>query len=284
MVLKTVLCLAAAAMGQFFAGPMPAQAVTPAVTQATPSVVTPASWLYGKTPEAFPYRVMRSMRRVVVQGAPEKRLRFGVGYDDFTFGTLDGDAWTFDVGFERTQSPWGWGLLSPSQLWDIAGLDDLLQVGAAPYAFTFVGGNVRLDAYAEADVANSDITGIGDDTSYAVGGSATGHFELGDAVTITPVGMFQQYWTGQEDQDDSTTFMVGSQVDVVLGSGFDLDVYGYVTYETQNDDVDDTFWEYGAKLTFTISEGWGVTVGYEASTGAESFDVDRFFVDAQCDF
>ena len=283
MMVKMVLCLVTVVMGQGLVPATPAQAFVPTLTQETPSV-TPASWLYGKTPEAFQYRVLRSMRRVVVQGAPDKRLRFGVGYDDFKFGTLEGNAWTFDVGFERTQSPWGWGVLSPSQLWELAGLDDLLQIGAVPYVFTVVGGNIRLDGFAEVDVTNSDIIGIGDETSYAVGGSATGHFEVGEAVTITPVGMFEQYWTGQEGQDDSTIFMLGSQVDVVLGSGFDLDIHGYVTFDAQNDDVDDTFWEYGATLTFTISEGWGVTIGYEATTGAEDFSSDRFFVDAQVDF
>jgi hypothetical protein len=150
--------------------------------------------------------------------------------------------------------------------------------------FAFVGGNIRLDGFAEVDVANSDILEIGDETSYAIGGSATGHFEVGEAVTITPVGMFEQYWAGQEDQDDSTIFMVGSKVDVVLGSGFDLDIHGYVTYDTQNDDVDDMFWEYGATVTFTISEGWAVTVGYQATTGAEEFSLDRFFIDGQYDF
>ena len=208
MAFKTVLCLVAAAIGQGFVPAQPAQAFVPTVTQETPSVTSPA-WLFGKSPEAFQYRVLRSMRRVVVQGVPDRRLRFGIGYDDFKFGTLEGNAWTFDVGFERTQSPWGWGMLSPSQLWDLAGLDDLLQIGAVPYAFTFVGGNVRLDGFAEADVTNSDIAGIGDETSYAVGASATGTFEVGEAVTITPVGMFEQYWAGRAGQDDSTTLLLG---------------------------------------------------------------------------
>jgi hypothetical protein len=240
--------------------------------------------LYGKTPSAFQYRVLRSFRQLALLDAPAKRIRLGIGYDDFDFATLSGNAWTFDVGFERTQSPWGWGLLSPSQVWDISGLNDLRQIGLAPYVFTYINETIRLSGFAEIDTTNSDIVGIGDDTSYGVGGTASALFKASEAVTIAPVGMVQYYATGQDGQDDSLTLVLGTDLDVVLGGQFTIDAYGYYTYENQNSDLDDSFFEYGASLTFTISKGWGVTVGYEATTGAAEYDANRFYVNGQYDF
>lgn len=262
-------------------GPAPATAV--ATTTQTPPTLTAAD-LFGKTPEAFQYRVLRSMRRIAVLGAPTQRVRFGIGYNDFEFGPYDGNAWTFDVAYEQTQSPWGWGLLSPTQLWDISGLNDLLQIGLAPYVFTYINETVRVSGFVEVDLTNSDITGIGDETSYAAGGSVSAVLTVADMVTITPVGIVEQYWAGQDGQDDSTILQVGSDVAIDLGEQFDITLYGFYTIDTQNDDLDDSFFEYGASLTFTIAEGWGLTVRYEGTTGAEEFDANRIFVDAQYDF
>ena len=170
------------------------------------------------------------------------------------------------------------------QLWDIGGFDDLLQLGLAPYVFTHINETIRLTGFAEIDMTNSDIAGIGDDTSYAIGGSASAHFKAGETVTISPVGLVQYYATGQDGQDDSLAVMLGADLDVVLGGQFTIDVYGYYTYENENDDLDDSFFEYGASFTFTLSEGWGVTVGYEATTSADEYDADRFYVNGQYDF
>jgi hypothetical protein len=280
---RVVLSLICAAVGLAVLMPGAVAATpTPMLTQPVPTLS--AADLFGKTPGAFQYRVLRSLRQLALLDAPEKRARFGVGYEDFDFGTLSGNAWTFDVGFERTQSPWGWGLLSPSQVWDIDGFDDLLQIGLAPYVFTYINETIRLSGFGEIDMTNSDIAGIGDETSYGLGGSASALFKAGGAVTIAPIGMVQYYATGQEGQDDSLALMLGANLDVVLGEQFDIDVYGFYTYENQNDDLDDSFFEYGASFTFTISEGWGVTVGYEATASADEYDAGRLYVNGQYDF
>jgi hypothetical protein len=270
-------------VGAAVLSPGTARATGVATLQQTVPTLTAAD-LYGKTPEAFQYRVLRSMRRIAVLDAPMQRARFGIGYNDFEFGTYDGEAWTFDVAYERTQSPWGWGLLSPSQLWDISGLDDLLQIGLAPYVFTYVSDTVRVSGFVEVDLTNSDIAGIGDETSYAVGGTVSATLTVSEMLTIAPVGIFEQYWAGQDGQDDSTIFQVGSDVAIDLGEQFDIAIYGYYTFDSQNDDIDDSFFEYGASLTFMIAESWGVTVGYEGTSGAEEFEADRVYVDAQYDF
>ncbi|MBN1917658.1 MAG: hypothetical protein JW889_07100 [Verrucomicrobia bacterium] len=279
---KIALCLAGAALACAALAPMPARGAA-AMLQATPPTLTAAD-LFGGTPEAFQYRVLRSYRKVAALEIPQQRIRFGVGYEDLSFGAFDGNAWTFDLGYERTMSPWGWGVLVPSQLWDLSGLEDLLQLGFAPYAFTYVNETIRVGGFVEIDFTNSDIAGIGDDTSYGLGGSASALFKPADIVTIAPVGLVEYYRTGQDSQEDSAIVQAGVQVAVTPGEHFDFDLYGYFTYDAQNDDLDGTFWEFGASLTFTITEGWGVTVGYEAVTGADEFDADRFFVDAQYDF
>lgn len=279
---RVIIACICAAIGLALLAPA-ATAVTPGLLTQSVTTLTPAD-LYGKTPAAFEYRVMRSFRQMAALDAPGKRLRVGIGYNDFDFATISGNAWTLDVAFERTQSPWGWGLLTPSQLWDISGFDDLIQLGLAPYVFTYVNETIRLSGYAEIDTTNSDITGIGDDTAYAIGGSASAQFKAGDMVTIAPVGLVQYYATGQDGQDDSLALMLGADLDVVLGEQFAINVYGYYTYENENDDLDDSFFEYGASFTFTLTEGWGVTVGYEATTSAVEYDANRFYVNGQYDF
>jgi len=280
MIHKTALGLAAAVLA--LAMLTPALAALPTLQQTVPTVT--AADLFGKTPEAFQYRVLRSYRKLSVLEMPTQRIRFGAGYENFDFGVLDGDAWTFDAGYERTLSPTGWGLLVPAQIWDISGLDNLLQLGLAPYAFTYVNETIRVGGFVELDFTNSDIASIGDDTSYGIGGSASALFKPSEIVTIAPVGLVEYYWTGQPGQDNSAILQAGVQVGVAPGEHFDFDLYGYFTYDAQNDDLDGTFWEYGASVTFTITEGWGVTVGYEAVSGADEFDVDRFTIDAQYDF
>jgi len=279
---KTVLCLAIVALACAALSSASGQGGAATLHSTVPTLT--AADLFGKTPEAFQYRVLRSYRKLAALEVPEQRIRFGAGYESFDFGALEGDAWTFDFGYERTLSPTGWGILVPSQLWDMSGLDDLLQIGIAPYAFTYVNETIRVGGFVELDMANSDVAGIGDDTSYGIGGSASALFKPAEIVTIAPVGLVEYYRTGQDGQDDSAIVQAGVQLGVAPGQRFEFGAYGYLTYDAQNDALDGTFWEYGASVTFTITKGWGVTAGYEGVSGADEFDTDRFFVDAQYDF
>jgi len=267
-----------------FAGGTPDTMSAAMLTTPTVDVTLRVQQLFGKTPAAFQYTVLRAMRQIVVQPAPGKRVRFGVGYQNFDFASLDDNIWSFRGAYEQTQSPWGWGLLAPAQLWELTDFDDLLQLGVIPHAFTYVNDIVRLDGFIEVDRSNSDILGIDDATSYGAGGSASARLEVTEGVTICPVGMYEHYWTGQDEQDDSSIFTAGADVDVAAGETFKLDVYGYFTLDTKNDDLDGSYWEYGASVTITVAEGWGVTIGYEGMAGAEEFDSNTFYVDAQVDF
>jgi hypothetical protein len=240
--------------------------------------------LFGKTPAAFQYTVLRAMRGIVVQPAPGKRAQLGVSYQDFDFASLNDNLWTIRAAYEQTQSPWGWGLLAPLQVWDLSDLGDLLQLGLAPHAFAYVGDIVRLDGFFELDRSNSDVDGIEDATSYGVGGSASARFEVTQGVTICPVGMHEHYWTGQDGQDDSNVFSAGATAQVAAGGSFSFDLHGFFTLDTTNDELDGSYWEYGASVTVTVAKGWGITVGYEGIAGAEGFDSNTFSVDAQVDF
>ncbi len=241
-------------------------------------------------PSAFQYDLIRALRPIVVQGAPGQRVRFGLGYEDLEVGTLDGTSWSFVGAFERTQSPWGWGVLLPGQNVSLEGVlgtvgvdEEFWQGGVMPYVFSTLGGRGRAGGFVELDFTSSDLAGIGDVTSYAAGAFCSAQFEVGENVTIAPAGFYEHYWTGQDGQDDSDIFTLGPQVEVSLG-GFDLSVYGFFTLDTTNDALDGTFWEYGATVTFTIAEGWGITIGYEGTAGADEFDSNKVTVDAQWDF
>jgi hypothetical protein len=279
---RIVLCLAIAALACTVLSPAPARGSAPTLQAAVPTLT--AADLFGKTPEAFQYRVLRSYRTLSTLEMPQQRVRFGAGFESFDFGGSEGDIWTFDAAYERTLSPTGWGVLVPSQLWDVEELNDLVQIGIAPHVFTYINETIRLGGFVDLDTTNSDIAGIGDDISYGIGGSASALFKPSDIITIAPVALVEYYWTGQDAQDDSAIVQAGVQFALRPGEHFGFDLYGYFTYDSENNDLDDSFWEFGASLTFTISEGWGLTVGYEAVSAAEELETDRFYVNAQYDF
>jgi len=254
----------------------------PAVVVAAPST-TPSDLLL-KTAAAFPNTVMRSVRDAVVMKVPARRWEFNVAYEDVEYLDVNGHSWLFTGGYERTYSPWGWGVLVPLQRWSLSGVDDFWQVGVVPYAFTVVKDVVRVGGFVEVDRTNSDVEGLGDETSWAAGVFASGPFALSDAATLTPVCLYEHYWTGQDQFKDSNLFTLGPKVDVALSDSFYVGMFTFYTVETTNDEIDGSYWEYGVILTYLVKETWGISVGYQGIGGAQDLDYDKFILGAHLNF
>jgi len=237
-----------------------------------------------KTAVAFPSTVARSLRNAILQEVPARRWEFNMAYEDIEYLDVRGHSWLFTGGYERTYSPWGWGVLVPIQRWSLSGYEEFWQVGVVPYAFTVVKDVVRVGGFVEVDRTNSDIEGLGDETSWATGVFASGLFALSDTVTLTPVGLYEHYWTGQDPLKDSNLFTLGPKLDFALSEKFYVGVFGFFTLETTNDEIDGSYWEYGMILTYLIKETWGLSFGYQGISGAQDLDYDKFILGAHLNF
>ena len=244
----------------------------------------PIEDIIGKTPTAFPYTVARAIRSMVMMGLPGRRWEFNLEYEDIAYRGVEGNSILIVGGHERTFSPWGMGILVPVQRWDLDGFEEYWQVGVVPYVFTAVNDIGRIGAFVEADRSFSDIEELGEETSWAAGVFATYPIMLSETVTITPVGIYEYYWTGQDAFSDASLFTVGPKLDFPIGDKIFVGVFVFYTFDAENDEIDDAFWEYGATLTYLIKETWGITVGYQTIEDAEDFEYNKYFLGAQLNF
>ncbi len=240
--------------------------------------------LIGKTASSFAHTVARSVRKAISLEVPHRRWEYSVAYEDIEYLDLSGHSWLLITGYERTFSPWGCGVLVPIQRWSLNGFDDFWQIGIVPYVFFTVKDIGRLGVFVEADRSFSDIEGLDDETSWAAGAFASVPFPLGDTVTLTPVVIYEYYWTGQESFNDSNLFTLGPKVDFAVTDNVSIGVFGFYTIDTENDEIDDSYWEYGTTLTFVIKETWGITLGYQGIEGAKDLDYNRYFLGAHLNF
>ena len=237
----------------------------------------------GKTATAFPYSLARVVRDMIGQ-LPGRRWEFNVAYEEIEYLDITGDSWLFVGGHERTYSPWGWGFLVPAQRWRLDGFDDYWQIGVIPYAFVSIGDIIRVGGFGEVDTTISDIEGLDDGTSWAAGAFVSAPIPLGSVITVTPVGIYEHYWTGQEAFSDSDLFTVGSKLDFALGNKIIVGLFGFYTIENENDEIDDSYWEYGAMLTYFVKETWGFSFGYQGIEDAEDLEYDKYFLGAHLNF
>jgi hypothetical protein len=245
---------------------------------------TPPGDLIGKSASSFAHTIARSVRKAISFEPPHRRWEYCVAYENIDYLDISGHSWLLITGFERTFSPWGCGVLVPIQRWSLDDLDDFWQIGVSPYVFFTVKETGRIGLFVAADRSFSDIEELEDETSWGAGAFASASFPLGDRITLTPIGIYEYYWTGQEDFDNSNLFTLGPKVDFAVTDNFSIGVFGFYTIDTENEETDDSYWEYGMTLTLFIKDTWGLTIGYQGVEGAEDLDYDRYFLGGHLNF
>jgi hypothetical protein len=244
------------------------------------------SWdVYGGTPQAYQYTVHRAIRDYAA-------LRLGAGlpyqielaYNDDKIGGSSDETWTGLLNYERPVDGWGWGLQVPEQYADRSGYGSLWYEGVSAYGYYNLDTDARVGGYANVNYAWSDVLGIDDKVSWAVGAFGSYPLKVSDAVQITPAAVFTHYATGQDGFQDSDIFSLGGGVDYAVTPGVTLQAKLFYNTDRTNDLVDDTYWDWEIGVSYKPADTWEIRASAGTTESFSQFDRTTFRISAGFQF
>lgn len=133
--------------------------------------------------------------------------------------------------------------------------------------------------YTDIDLDNGD-----NDDVNMFGGGLSAAITLDKDLFITTVGVSYLYNTDDSnaDEDEQHLIKLGTNIGVRNGDNGVFNVFAIwntdITDYDNNADVDEDYYEFGVEGSFTLSDTFGLTLGYKKVIELKGFDADQVYI------